>query len=679
MKYIKAKILNVWLICTLTFVSSLNAQALSNVDERVEASVDQPDEPGSKKNKQSKKGIEIEETSNEKPEKIYLVSGFSLSYGKEHIDLPTVEQLGAIELNLNLEDGVYSLGSKGDMSDSRKAALANISIGSIPEGAKFTGSALQQVLTSIVGYFNDLDYYGVYATYTSESIDPNTGVDRRKNKDEDLEITIWCSEVVQVRTIGKGSRFSPEESIENKKHQKIRKHSPLSGRNEGQEGSLLSKSKMENYLQRLSRYPGRQVDVAISSSGEPGEIVLDYLVNENKPYVFYTQVSNTGVESTGDWRERIGFINYQLTNNDDKFSLDYVTAEFDQANSVLGSYEIPILYPDYLKVRAFGAWSEYDGDEVGLNSGRFSGETVAFGIELVSAPFVYNNFNFDLTVGFRWSDIEVINRSTNLEGDTQVWIPYLGVAMSRKGWFGSVNASLTAEGNWGSVDKSELSGPLGRGNLDADWQWFKGHFHGNVFLEPLIFGADWNDRSSWQSSTLAHELDFKFRFQRTLGEDRVIPQETFIAGGFTSVRGYRESVASGDSGIIMNLEYRYHLPRSLKPHSEIKAADGSPGVASKLLNHFNLRPPYVYGLPDWDLILRSFVDYGYTNVNEKTFGEENLTMASTGVGVELRMLSNLNIRLDWGVVLNTLERSGVEIDDAESGDSRFHFISTLSW
>ena len=113
----------------------------------------------------------------------------------------------------------------------------------------------------------------------------------------------------------------------------------------------------------------------------------------------------------------------------------------------------------------------------------------------------------------------------------------------------------------------------------------------------------------------------------------------------------------------------------MRPESIVK----SKKLDSKLLSNFNIRPPYVYGAPDWDLILRSFVDYGYTNVNQGTFGEENLTLASTGVGLELLLLANLNLRLDWGFVLNTLERAGIEIDDAESGDSRFHFIGTLSW
>ena len=61
---------------------------------------------------------------------------------------------------------------------------------------------------------------------------------------------------------------------------------------------------------------------------------LDYLVTEQKPYSAYLQVSNTGTESTGDWRERIGFIHYQMTGRDDIFSVDFITAEFDKTNTV---------------------------------------------------------------------------------------------------------------------------------------------------------------------------------------------------------------------------------------------------------------------------------------------------------------------------------------------------------
>ena len=132
-------------------------------------------------------------------------------------------------------------------------------------------------------------------------------------------------------------------------------------------------------------------------------------------------------------------------------------------------------------------------------------------------------------------------------------------------------------------------------------------------------------------------------------------------------------MAAGDEGFVVNAEYRYHVPRSLMPLSEVDHPE------IKLFGKYNVRPPYVYGRPDWDLILRGFFDYGYAGINDKRPEDNSLTLISTGVGLELQLFTNFNIRLDWGYVLNTLERGGVILDDAEAGDSRFHFITTLSW
>ena len=723
----KVKILNSWIICCFVFFTSLSAQTQSRVDARseapIEASVDKPDELEQKADEKQVTEQSTEKTQNQKPEKgdgdkvdkpenIYLVSAFNFSYGNEHPDLPPIEQLKDLEVFLNLKEGVYFEGGEGIVFTSGQMSEASpqdadsedvtvvadtrvddgavtplpeikvpvvVRLGEIPPTSQFSEKALQQILTTIVGYFNNLDFYGVYAAFDRASIDPWTGRDKRKSSKTDLDIVVWASEVVQVRTIGKGVRFAPEKSIGNRKHRKILNNSPIVGRQDGEPGSLLSKSNVENYLQRLSRHPGRQVDAAISSSGEQGEVVLDFLVNENKPYILYAQVSNTGTESTGDWRERVGFIHHQLTNNDDILSIDFITAELDQTNSVLGSYQIPVIYPNYLKARAYGAWSEYDGDEVGITAVGFSGETTSFGFELTASPFIFEAFNLDILAGVRWADIEVNNRTNGIDGETQIWVPYLGIAMNRRNQLGSIDAALTIESNVDNIAASERGGSLGRLDLDPNWQVLKGNFHANFFLEPLIYGADWKDNSTWRSSTLAHELDFRFRTQYTLGEDRIIPQEQFIIGGFSSVRGYRESVASGDSGFIMNAEYRYHVPRALKPYSAMENSADPQEDQSRFLNNFNLRPLHVYGRPDWDLILRGFFDYGYTNVSDETFGESNLTLVSAGTGIELQILSNFNIRLDWGYILNTLKRDGTEIDDAEAGDSRFHFITTLSW
>ena len=340
---------------------------------------------------------------------------------------------------------------------------------------------------------------------------------------------------------------------------------------------------------------------------------------------------------------------------------------------IIGSYEIPILRPNYLKARVYGSWSEFDADEIGVSFIEFNGETLSFGGELIANPIVNEHYFVDLISGLRWSDISVENETLlSATGDAEVLVPYVGVAVGNQSQIFNTHLSLTFEHNVHNISDREMI-LLGRLDTDDDWTTFKWNWRNSLFLEPLLFGDGWKDMSTWQNSTLAHELYLRFRGQHTFENKRLIPQEEFIIGGFSSVRGYRESAVAGDGGVVVNAEYRYHVPRSLRPSSEVQQPEHRP------LGKYNVRPPHVYGRPDWDLILRAFFDYGYVEVNDERPEDNSLTLMSAGVGVELQLLTNLNLRLDWGYILNTLERAGVKLDDAESGDSRFHFAATVSW
>lgn len=597
-------------------------------------------------------------------EKTYPVGQFVLTYGKAYSDLPDVATWSDdLQVNLGVKESIL-------VSPHEAEETTLITLNNLKSETLFSASGLKSVLEAIVTYWNEKDYYGVYAIFDSNQVDPKTGQDKRSQGDTTLTIITWFSQVNKVRTISNDT--TEPDSTESNPHHSIIKGAPLSARNAESEGSLLQRRVLENYLRRLNRYPGRRVDVAVAPSEELGEILVNFLVKEPKPYIAYTQVSNTGTKSTGDWRERVGGIHYQLTGHDDILSIDFSTAELDRSNALLGSYELPILKPNYLKLRTYGSWSEFDSEEVGVSNLEFNGETLSFGAELTANPIVTEYYFIDLVGGLRWSDITVENETLNTNSEAEVLAPYTGIIIGNQSRIFNTNLSLTVEHNVHNISDTEMTS-LGRLDTVDDWAAFKWDWRNSLFLDPLWFGDDWKDTSTWQSSTLAHELYLRFRGQHTFDNERVIPQEELIIGGFSSVRGYRESVAAGDEGFVVNAEYRYHVPRSLMPLSEVDHPE------IKLFGKYNVRPPYVYGRPDWDLILRGFFDYGYAGINDKRPEDNSLTLISTGVGLELQLFTNFNIRLDWGYVLNTLERGGVILDDAEAGDSRFHFITTLSW
>ena len=94
---------------------------------------------------------------------------------------------------------------------------------------------------------------------------------------------------------------------------------------------------------------------------QPGEVNLDNLVSEVRPWYAYAQVSNTGTKQTDPWRERFGFVHNQLTGNDDVLSIDYLTAGFEQSHAIVGSYELPVFNIDRLRYNRADQYYGYRG------------------------------------------------------------------------------------------------------------------------------------------------------------------------------------------------------------------------------------------------------------------------------------------------------------------------------
>jgi hemolysin activation/secretion protein len=191
---------------------------------------------------------------------------------------------------------------------------------------------------------------------------------------------------------------------------------------------------------------------------------------------------------------------------------------------------------------------------------------------------------------------------------------------------------------------------------------FQGGIAQSVYLEPLFNYKKWSDPTNAKDATLAHELFGSFRGQYAFGS-RLIPQAEQVLGGLYTVRGYPESIANGDSMFVGTVEYRYHVPRDFSIEPEPRKFMGQ---------DFRWAPQYVYGRPDWDLILRAFFDGGRTyNSNRQSF-ESDDTLLGTGIGVEFVFRRNLDVRLDWGIALKDVPAANVD-----AGDNRLHFVLTV--
>ena len=587
----------------------------------------------------------------------YVVARFLIEYRSEHPDHPEADALMAARTRLGVVPEGYV---------APRAGLPRVTmrVGDVVEGAGgvFHASAINAISRAIVAEMTRRGLGGIIVQLHPEDIDEATGADLRAGQRQDLRFIVWTGRVGRVRTLGSGSAAEAADgaAIDSPGgvQARSRAQSPV------QAGDLVRKDRLDDFLFRLNRHPGRRVDVALAPGEQPEEVALDYLVAQSKPWSVYAQLSNTGTEETNEWRERFGFTHNQLTGHDDIFRLDYVTGGFDQAHAVLGSYEFP-LRSDRLRARFYGSYSQFDASEVGFADETFSGQTWGGGGEAIYTLYQRGPLFLDATGGLRYSNVSVDNELFGESGEQDFLLPYVGLRLDRFTEAMSTTVGLTFEVSALDADRDELD-RLGRSAVDEDWTVLRFDAGHSFYLEPILNRGT----NGTRGLTLAHEISLSGRGQYAF-DNRLIPNEEDVAGGFYSVRGYPESAAAGDTVVIGTLEYRFHVPRVL-PVSD-PGFVGSRRVGF-LGDSFRWAPQAPYGRADWDLILKAFLDAGRTVNSDRLAGEENETLVGTGVGVELQYKQNVSLRVDWGFALSDIEAAD---DPVDAGDNRVHFSLTV--
>jgi hypothetical protein len=600
----------------------------------------------------------------------YKVRSFEVVYEAKIEGVPPIESLKDLTVELGETDKglVAARDAAGNVRPG--VSLVKLPVNDLGMTRTLYASAIRDVNRAIVKHFNTQGYYGVLVFPDDKDIKldrDGVGKDQRAAGREAVKLNVRFTPVKEVRTVASGSDGTNR--VNDPRDARIAANSPV------QPEQLIRSDYLDDYAMRLSRHPGRHVDVAIAAADQGA--TLDYLISETKPWIAYAQVTNTGTKNTSEWRESFGFIHNQLTGTDDILSLNYTTTDFDSSHSFLGSYEAPVGDSDFLRYRVLGSWGQFTASEVGQSGEEFKGEEWSAGGELIANVFHENDLFIDVVGGVRWRNIFVDNSTLGNKGDEDFFLPRIGVTMEKTTQKFSTRASLFYEANWGDVagtsrDKADLE-VLGRTDPRRDYNVMSWDFTESMFLEPLLNPSEWgrvdptdpSKSSPW--AMLAHELALSFRGQYSFG-GRLIPQAMDALGGFYTVRGYPESLVVGDASVLGSIEYRYHVPHSLEP-----------GPGGTLLGEpFAYRPSRNYGRADWDLILRAFLDVGRTINEHPTPLEQDQTLIGTGVGVELVLKQNVSARVDWGIALRDASGDS-NANVVTAGSNRFHFAFTVSY
>ena len=637
-----------------------------------------------------------------------------------------------------------------------KGKEVKIKVSEFGDPRAISAMALLDVYDAVVKKLTDRGLIGIYIL---ADVNPRKGVDERDSSQGviDVKVTVFISEVAKIRTIARKVSFrtskqevvmpkindddAPDgQPVKDPKHLWIKAKSPVYVSDPKKPGGPLEKPRLQNYLSRLNRYPGRRVDAAINATGEQGKVMLDYLIREQKNYVIYAQEANNGTPSTGEWRSRIGLELRQLMNKDDILRLEYTTTDLDRFNSGILSYQFALVKPDVLKMRIYGLYGQFSAQDVGFSGANFTGDSLTAGLGITWTPLYWHGFPLDVTVGGEFLRVTVNNQASGGKSAVNFILPYLAVGTERTTDKFSLAMNFQVKGSFDQKNQDQLNG-LGRFDSDGAFWYGNADLAASIFLEPLLLGKKWGDLgpdgTKWKRGILANELALLLHSQYALGNRRLVPQLELIAGGAGSVRGYPESFTSGDSGFVGSLEYRLHIPRLFKPYGTPKPAkqpkvtDAKPkadktataqkadSTAGKITNatgakkpgesaaapateqltienreakagaspSFRVRPANAGAGADWDLILRGFLDYGQTfNNRRQTSVEADRTMMSVGGGLELQMFKlpgrgglplYMTVRADYGYVLQG--DSNLLLKPVEIGDSRVHISATIAW
>ena len=604
----------------------------------------------------------------------FTISQLTIGYREAHPDLPPLDELLPVSVVLTPTETGYVAPRPGQLEETLRLG-ADTAV-----DASLHASAIASIGQAILVKAHEAGLLGVFIMPSPSEIEPRTGRDLRAQGDTALRLDVWVGRILDVRTVATGDRIDPDWRIDNPKHKRILQGSPLFPADAGRDDTtdLLLEDVLEHYVFRLNRHPGRQVEAALGPSEEGDGISLDYRVYEPKPWIAYFQSSNTGVERTAEWQNRIGYQHRQLTSRDDILSVEYLNAGLDDVNAINIAYSAPWFAPvrpswmrtsrrdpswlkwldrsavpwwglDRLRWGVRGGWSRYESNRV-TEIDPTADSLVVTNDWNVGGEFSYNFFQhralfIDAFAGVGLRGIHSENKSLGeaFEAQGVILMPEIGFRLDRINVFSSMFAHFSAEGGFSSIEEDEANVGTGRPVVDTKWavlQWNTGISH---YLEPLFNPRAWRDPSTQWSSTLAHEFSLGFRGQYAF-DYRLIPQASQVIGGLYSVRGFEQGLAVGDSVYVASAEYRFHIPRALgvRPRP----------VQLPWIGDFRVAPQQVYGRPDWDLILRGFVDAGGAVRNRRernnAADELNQTLVGAGVGLELNVAGRFRARVDWG-------------------------------
>jgi hemolysin activation/secretion protein len=384
-------------------------------------------------------------------------------------------------------------------------------------------------------------------------------------------------------------------------------------------GEVLNVTRLQEQMAVANRESRDRTVVPVLRAGRsPGTVDVDLKVADKLPLHASVDVNNRYTVNTSQTRLGVTLSYDNLFQRFHSLSFQYQTAPADpsQTRVLAATYLMPLSGTTNLALYAVDTNS--DVAAVGalsvIGAGRIYGARLIETLEPLS-PRYQHNFTFGM-------DFKDFKDSIQLVGGADVTpIKYVS-------WTGAYAANVTTDSTASAFNVAGTFGVRRLVNSSDDFQYKRYRARPNfIYLRasaqherPLLLGTRLFVRASTQLTTAP-----------------LISNEQMSAGGAESVRGYPESDALGDTGLLSSMEWR------------------SPQLAPLMGKHWTTA--YFF----------TFFEGGYVRILNPLPRQTNrFDLASWGAGIRLAGFGGASASLDWAVPRSRTTNTAV-------GDSRLHF------
>ena len=382
-------------------------------------------------------------------------------------------------------------------------------------------------------------------------------------------------------------------------------------------GQVVDLGQLQVEANRLNRHPDFKMMPEMKPGKVPETVDILVTVKDKSPWHGSVEVNNRSSHDTTDLRLNASLRHDNLWQKEHSLSASYQLSpeKPEEVQVVSGSYTLPAPWGGDGKLVGYGVWSNNDT----VSGGGFKnlGKGYIFGARAIQPLPPVGGYSHSAVAGVDYKDF---TETTGLLGGAGESLPVKYLPFS-------VAYSSSLPDSRGATSFNAALNVSFRGLVAMPREFEDKRFHSRANYMFLTAGLERLQR-------LPGDFSLLVRLDGQVSDQPLVSNEQYSAGDADSVRGYRESEASGDNAI--------HGVFELAAPSLLK------GEGSALV-------PYL------------FFEGAGLFVKEPLPGqEERIGLKGTGFGVRGTLFGSLEFQTDLGFALMDAGRT-------EKGDSRLHF------